>query len=160
MLALRWQDIDLKQGKLTISGTLVEDDGKVLRQEHPKTVHGRRRLTLTDDAIAIVLARRTASLTEWVLCARGGGLRQPGNVRRSWREALQDTPYKGVTPRGYRKTVATVLAREMGAQAAAEQLGHKSSRTTEAFYIERLHQGPDARDLLERLRTVPAESGE
>lgn len=159
VLALRWQDVDLAAGKVTISGTLIEADGKVIRQEHPKTDAGWRRLTLTDDAIALLMARRTVSLTEWVLCARGGGVRQPSNVRRSWRTALKETAYRGTTPKGYRKAVATALAREMGADAAAQQLGHKSSSTTKAFYIERLHEGPDARAVLERLRAVPVESG-
>ncbi|QUW18653.1 tyrosine-type recombinase/integrase [Agrococcus sp. Marseille-Q4369] len=71
VLALRWQDVDLEHGKLTITGTLVSgDDGRVVRQAHPKTEHGRRRLTLPDDAVGLLLARRMIADSDWVLCAR------------------------------------------------------------------------------------------
>ena len=60
------------------------------------------------------------------------------NVRRTFREfltiaGLQDT---GITPRWYRRTGATVLARGIGVDAAAAHLGHTSTVITEAHYIE------------------------
>jgi hypothetical protein len=42
----------------------------------------------------------------------------------------------GITPRWYRRTGATVLARGLGVDAAAMHLGHTSKAITEAHYIE------------------------
>ena len=42
----------------------------------------------------------------------------------------------GITPRWYRRTGATVLARGMGVDVAATHLGHTSKAITEAHYIE------------------------
>ena len=45
----------------------------------------------------------------------------------------------GITPRWYRRTGATVLARGIGVEAAAAHLGHTSKAITEAHYIEPDH---------------------
>ncbi len=42
----------------------------------------------------------------------------------------------GITPRWYRRTGATVIARGIGVDAAATHLGHTSTAITEAHYIE------------------------
>lgn len=153
VLALHWDDVDLDAGTVTIRATLALDlRGHVVRQEHTKTDAGHRRLLLPSGVVAMLLERRTRAVSEWLFPARGGGMRSSGNLRRTWRDALEGTPFIGTTPRSYRKAVATAIARELGAEAAAQQLGHTSDATTRAHYIERLAHGPDARAVLERLR--------
>ena len=51
----------------------------------------------------------------------------------------------------YRKTVATLAAREADLVAAAGQLGHASTAITERHYVQRLVEAPDLSALLEQL---------
>lgn len=69
---------------------------------------------------------------------RNGGPLSQHNFRRTFREllALAGLESSGITPRWYRRTGATVLARGIGVEAAAAHLGHTSKAITEAHYIE------------------------
>ncbi len=44
-----------------------------------------------------------------------------------------------ITPHAFRRTGATLLAHELGMQAAADVLGHTSTSTTKAHYAEPDH---------------------
>ncbi|WP_164983828.1 hypothetical protein [Cellulomonas endophytica] len=54
-----------------------------------------------------------------------------------------------MTPHHFRKTVATMIEREVGAAAAAAQLGHSSPAVTRTHYIQRNTVAPDHAALLE-----------
>ena len=79
-------------------------------------------------------------------------------MRRTFRDFLDlaGLSDSGITPRWYRRTGATVLARGLSVEAAAAHLGHTSTAITEGHYIEpdtSVDFGPAA--LLERsLRPV------
>lgn len=135
VLALRWEDVDLKKGVVHINGTLVDDDGLV-RQEHPKSDAGDRSHKLPATMRAVLLSRRVDSHYAMVFPSSTGTYRWPANTRLQWREALRETTYEGKTPRDYRKAVATLLARELGIEAARDQLGHGSENVTREFYVE------------------------
>ena len=160
LLALRWGDVDFDAATVTIAATLTRDSvsGKVIRQEHTKTDAGMRLLHLPAFAVGVLLERRTHSVNDIVFTGETNEQLTTENLLRSWRTALKDSPCAGVTPRAFRKAVATALDRAIGAEAAGQQLGHVDSSVTKAHYIERLHSGPDARDVLTRLRG--AESGQ
>ena len=53
-----------------------------------------------------------------------------------------------VTPHVFRKSVATVIGLA-DIRAAADQLGRSGTDVTERHYIQKTHDGPDARALLE-----------
>jgi integrase len=55
-----------------------------------------------------------------------------------------------VTPRAFRKAVATLVAEALGSRAAQDQLGHSSDAVTRKHYIEKTHEGPDVAELLDR----------
>ena len=77
------------------------------------------------------------SQSEWTIFHnRVGGPVSQHNFRRTFREllVLADLVDSGITPRWYRRTGATVIARGVGA--AATHLGHTSTAITEAHYIE------------------------
>src|SRR5262249_17861449 len=46
MLGLRWQDVDLDAGRLTIEQALEETRARGIRVKGPKTKHGRRTISL------------------------------------------------------------------------------------------------------------------
>ncbi|QJU54385.1 tyrosine-type recombinase/integrase [Herbiconiux sp. KACC 21604] len=149
-LALRWEDdVDLAQGVVYVSGTLI-DDGKLIRQGHPKSDLGNRGLQLPPTVLAMLTQRRVNAEYPMVFPSATGTYRWPANTRRQWRQALVDTPYEGKTPKDYRKAVATHLARKVGTKAAAEQLGH-SEEITKEFYVERQAEVADFAGVIETL---------
>lgn len=72
LLGLRWVDVDLKLGTLTVSGQLQRIDGKLQRVE-PKTETSRRRVVIPEDALEVLrshLARqeneRRSAGRQWI----------------------------------------------------------------------------------------------
>jgi integrase len=113
--ALRWQDIDLHAGTLTVAGTMVFLRGTGWeRQEFPKTLAGQRTIHLPPFARAMLSRRRTEEPHDQddpLFASRTGTFVQPDNMRRSLRSALQrQADLKWVSPHVFRKTVATVLS--------------------------------------------------
>jgi hypothetical protein len=143
----------------TTSGTLVYVKGEgLIRQDHPKTDAGWRTVVLP--AFAVQTLRRTraaqaANDADVVFPAAAGTLRSPANFRRKWRAARRDTGFEWVTPRSFRKTVATLLDRERTTADAAAQLGYSSPNVTRTHYIQKAHQAPDLTDVLDQLGTSP-----
>lgn len=162
-LALRWEDIDGLDGTgpvtVTIAGTLVEMSGSsVFRQGHAKTKTGHRSVTIprfSVEALRRQRARDIPSTEGLVFPSRLGTPRWPSNVRTSWRKVRGDD-YAWVKPHSFRKTVGTMVEREMGLSAASAQLGHSGSVVTEKHYIERAAMAPDVSSVLDKLG--PAES--
>lgn len=145
VLALRPRDIvDGKRGMVAyVRGTVVYRQGKgTFRQDHPKTDASVRRIPLP--AFAAEVLRRRLQLMgpeqreRTIFANRSGGPLSQHNFRRTFREflALAGLEDSGITPRWYRRTGATVLARGLGMDAAATHLGHTSKAITEGHYVE------------------------
>ena len=150
-LAIRWEDIDLDKGILRITGTLITDDmtGKLVRQPHPKSEAGHRGLALPATVLSMLTARRVASHYPIVFPSSTGTYRWPANSRRQWRQAIDETIYKGKTPRDFRKAVATHLDKKVGIKAAQAQLGHGSEDITVRYYVERQREVADFAGVIE-----------
>jgi integrase len=165
VLALRPADIedrrraDGTRGMVAhVRGTVVYRKGKgTFRQEWPKTDASVRTIPVPAFA-AVVLRRRLEDMTpeqdSWTIFHnRSGGPLSQHNLRRTFREflVLADLQDSGISPRWYRRTGATVLARGLGVDAAATHLGHTSTVVTEGHYIEPDHTVDfAASDVLER----------
>ncbi|CAN7435783.1 tyrosine-type recombinase/integrase [Microbacterium maritypicum] len=151
---LQWDQLGLDAKRVTVRRTIAQDrDGKFFVQEFTKSDAGYRELELPDHVVDMLLRRRVASYSAFVFASSVGTFRHPNNYRTSWREALRDTPWKGTTPKSFRKTVATVMRDELGIQAAKEQLGHEDERTTRLHYAGEVHRGPAAGLVLSKLFT-------
>ncbi len=145
VLALRQCDIDLDANppQVNISGTLVvHNKAGVHRQEHPKTHESNRVIGIPPFA-ADVIRQRLALLDpedaeHLLFYSRVGTPLTPYNVRRTFRGILRNAGLEGmdITPHSFRRTGATLLANELGMQAAADMLGHTSTSTTKAHYAE------------------------
>jgi integrase len=145
VLGLRPVDItDGRNGMVVhVRGTVIYQPGRgSFRQDHPKTDASVRRVPVAEFAAAVIrrrLAAMESHLAERTIFAnRTGGVLSAYNVRRTFREflVLAGLTETGITPRWYRRTGATVLARGLGIDAAATHLGHASSAITESHYIE------------------------
>jgi integrase len=84
-----------------------------------------------------------------VFANRNGGWMSLNNMRRSLRAALPED-LSWVTPHSLRRTVATVVRNDLGAEQAQRQLSHSKLATTEAHYLQRHARGPDVRATLDR----------
>ncbi|AYN58585.1 tyrosine integrase [Arthrobacter phage Melons] len=158
LLAIRWSDVDLEDGTLTISGTIVSTEDKparLVRQAHPKSSTSRRRLALPPFAIDALMRRRlavtVANVHDVVFPSTEGTLRDPGSVRKQLAKVLAPAGLGWVTPHVFRKTVATALDAAEDLRTAADQLGHAGTDVTRRHYVQKTHQGPDARATLEQL---------
>lgn len=152
ILAVKWPHIrfDLTPPTIDIVSTVIENaEGKLEIQDHPKSDKSMRGLKLPPFAVEMLMRRRVDSINELVFPSAAGTPRWPNNMRRQWRQALAGTPYEGITPRSFRKAIATLFSRQLGGKAVMEQLGHSSEAIANRHYIEALHEGPDATVLLE-----------
>ncbi|WPM94361.1 integrase [Arthrobacter phage Cupello] len=158
LLAVRWQDVDLEAGTLTISGTIISTDEKparLIRQAHPKNSTSRRLLLLPSFAIDALMRRRlavtVANVHDVIFPSTEGTLRDPGSVRKQLTKVLAPAGLGWVTPHVFRKTVATAIDAAEDLRTAADQLGHAGTDVTRRHYVEQTHIGPDARATLEDL---------
>jgi integrase len=152
LVALKWSDLnlDVDVPTVTIQATAVQlDDVGLIRQERPKSDSSFRRLQLPPFAWAMLVRRRERAYTDWVFPSSTGTLRSPANVRRQWREFKLANDYPDwVTPKTFRKTVATAIRDGSDIEEAGAQLGHANSAVTRKFYAAREYLGPDVRDIL------------
>jgi len=146
-LALRWEDVDLEGGWITIEGTVTRVAGVgLIRQEAPKSEASRRKLALPRFVLDALVQRRVDAYCEWVFPSAVGTLRWPENVRQQWNSAVRGTGVEWMTPKDCRKAVATIL----GVDDAREQLGHsRDSTVTSRHYVEKPLERPDQAARLE-----------
>jgi integrase len=144
VLALRPCDItETNLGMLAhVRGTVVRRQGvRDFRQDHGKTDASHRSIAVPEFAARVLRGRIAQMPTEQrdltIFRNRNGGVITLHNLRRTFREFLIDADLvdSGITPRWYRRTGATVLARGLGIDAAAAFLGHTSTAVTEGHYV-------------------------
>lgn len=145
VLGLRPVDIvETRTGMVAhVQGTVVERKRTGChRQDHPRTDASNRRIPVPEFA-ARVIRQRLADMTPdqagvTVFHNRYGKVLVLHNLRRTFRDVVKDAGLRGlgITPRWYRRTGATILARGIGVDAAATFLGHTSTAITENHYIQ------------------------
>lgn len=158
VLAIRWQDVDLEAKTVVIAGTIIDRAG-VYRQGYTKTDRFHSQMNLTDRAVEALKEARASIKTPItpespVLPTRSGRFSAPSTVRGALKAILDSSTVKlpgNVTPHAFRRAVATALAETVGVEAAAEQLRHKSTRTTLAHYIRRSEVAKDRTNILGEL---------
>ncbi|MGP5242518.1 site-specific integrase [Corynebacterium flavescens] len=133
VLALRWIDVDLEAGTISITGTTDEVGG---RKDTPKTSSSRRVIPVA--SIALDALRRQwdkpyrEHMPELVFPTRTGQVRTVRNTETRLRAARGDLDIK---PHDFRKTVATRIEQQYGLLAASRYLGHSGTVVTEQAYL-------------------------
>ncbi|WP_228001726.1 tyrosine-type recombinase/integrase [Nocardia australiensis] len=158
VLAIRWCDLDLAAPVplLTICGTVIRNSTKGLhRQDWTKTDAGYRTVLLPQfvvDTLRRVKLEATTNELDLVFPDRKGGVREPHNFRRTWRQA-RGTTFAWITGKTFRKTVATLIAEEYGPAQAASQLGHADGGdVARKHYIDKPSQVDDFTPALDRFK--------
>jgi integrase len=153
VLALRWADFNFDSAPptVTINGTVAKSlDGKLIVKDTLKTDKSRRELELPVFVVPMLEARAARAYTDLVFPSATGTPRWPDNLRRDWKAALEGSDYASVTPGAFRKAVATLLAEELGVEAARDQLGHTSFGNLK-HYIEQASRGPASAETVQKL---------
>jgi integrase len=154
LIALRWSDVDLSQGVLTIARGIVLADGELIEQG-TKT-HQSRRVTLDPDTLAALGEHREraeqfahavgASITRasFVFSHELDGSTpwRPDSTSRAFRMLCGEAGVSGVRLHDLRHYVATrLLASGIDVRTVAGRLGHRNPATTLNVYA---HFVPEA----------------
>lgn len=126
-----------------------------MRKPAPKTDNGWRRIRLPDYTVESLRAAikdrevvRQPNPMGLLFPARNGSVRNPNNFGRIWRAARGDN-FAWVTPRTFRRGVATTVDHAFGdPERAARQLGN-TGEVAATHYIDRPETVPDNRAVLE-----------
>ena len=157
--ALDWSDIDFDKGTITFTDTVVEEGNRYHLRGHLKNGDTERKVYVPERLLALLGKHRKESGP--VIAARRmkrpeeqrNLMIAPTSIRGSWRTAYRRAdvpPEQRISPHALRKHVATVLAREIGVEKAAEQLGD-SLAVALKHYVEPTTEGPsEAADILGR----------
>jgi integrase len=150
LTGLRWDDVDLKAGTLTVAGSLKRERGE-LRLGETKTKQSR-----TVDLPAPVLAalkahsarqkeeqmrvRSSWRNTGLVFTTEVGSPLDPSNLRRATKALCEDAGVTQVSPNELGRHTAASLLYDAGMslEAIADLLGHSSTRMLEAHYRHRV----------------------
>lgn len=161
-LALREADVDLdaEVPTLTVTGTVVRAEGRLVRQGKPKSDPSRRTITLPAFVVAAITEALDLGLDggpdELVFPSTKGTPRSPSRVREQLRDA-QLAIGTTVTPHDFRRTVATQVANSTTIGNATALLGHADEGTTVRHYVKRNHVAPDLRVVIDQLIAVAGE---
>lgn len=137
LLGLKWQDVDLKAGFLSIQRTLQEIEGKLVVGP-PKSKAARRKIVLPDVAVETLKAHRKRQLTrklaasKWVFPNKFGEPLKPREISlRSFPKLTQQAGLNRIRFHDLRHTAATLLllAGE-NPKVVQERLGHSSISLT------------------------------
>lgn len=144
VLALRWEDLDLdhKPPLMRLQGTMIysRETGHQ-RQEEGKTATSKRPVQLPAVAVAIVQRRQEKFGELEMVFPSGAGTYLWENNFNRWLRKWRGEQFDWVTIHSLRKTLASLVADELGPAKAADVLGHADSRLTERVYYERNRRG-------------------
>ncbi len=145
MLGLRWSDVDLYEGVVTVRQALQRVGGELLSVA-PKTQRSARRVALPSECVTALraqqIADRKAAGDAWkgaghdlVFTTKNGTPIEPRNLNRSFEALCARAEVRRVRFHDLRHTCASLL-HEQGADARMimEVLGHSSIRVTMDIY--------------------------
>ena len=139
LLALRWSDVDLEAGTLTVTGTL---DRKVRRRTDPKTDKSRRSVPLTTQAMEALQVHHVRQNLEGTqggddlvfTSARGTAL-YDSNIRKHWHRVSANLGLASMPWHNLRHSAATImLAQGVPIEVVSRVFGHASIRITADIY--------------------------
>jgi integrase len=155
LLAVRWEDLDLDDRLLAVTGSVVRVKGQgLIRQDHTK---GGEVRTIPLPQFAVdALRRRKGSQSGpnsagVVFPSSTGTLRDPDNFGKQWREVRDELGLPDVSSHSFRKTVATLIDDSgLSARIGADQLGHAKVSMTQDTYMRRGQVHTEVADVLDK----------
>ena len=146
-LGLRWRDVDLELGHITVRHALQRVPGHGLVLVEPKTQRSRRRLVLPNTALAVLREQaeqqrqeRENSSGVWidqdfVFTTLVGSPVDPDNLKRDFKRLLHEAELPSIRFYDLRHTAATLLLAEgVHPRVVMEMLGHSQIAVTMNTY--------------------------
>ena len=152
LLGLRWGDVDLDAGRLTVRRTLITTDVQRKGEpgyswSEPKTKAGRRPIALDPDTVRVLREHRRRQAAErlafgpgyadadLVVCEPDGSIIHPKTFSYRWERAVKQAGLQAIPVHSGRHTWAT-LALEAGVnpRVVQERLGHAHVSITLGTY--------------------------
>ena len=157
MLGLRWRDIDMDAGRLTVEQALEQTAEHGIRIKGPKTRHGRRTISLPPHIVAelrshwraqqeqrLALGMGKAPADSTVLATLDGKLQSPNAITKAWERAMDDIDMSEITLHSLRHTHASMLiASGMDILTISRRLGHANPTVTLGVYGHLIHGSDD-----------------
>jgi len=147
-LALRWRDLDLDRGVVTIKGSLEQLRADQLRVKEPKTRAGRRSIALSPWLIAELRAHRVRQQEQRLVLGMGrtpddspvfalwnGEWRTPNSVTAAWARLADELGFSEVTLHALRHThVSQLIAAGADVVTVSRRIGHGNPAITLSVY--------------------------
>lgn len=145
LLGLRWKDVDLSEGRLTVNQNLIQKSDNEILFTSPKTKGSRRTLHLPPPAVRVLREQRErqddlkdkVGDDAWkderglVFTANNGAPLRPRNLYRDFKKLLDRTDLPDITFHDLRHTCATLLLEQNEhPKVVQKMLGHESIQTT------------------------------
>jgi integrase len=141
---LRWRDIDLDRGVVTIAVSLEQTTKGGLRLKEPKTKHSRRSVTLSPWLIGELRAHRARQLEHRLALGLGrpsddspvfalwdGGFRAPNGISQKWALLADALGFPDVTLHALRHThVSQLIAGGADVLTVSRRIGHANPTLT------------------------------
>jgi integrase len=154
LFGLRWEDVDLKAGIVSVQRTLEEIDGK-LRLKEPKSEKSRRRIDLPAFAIEALVRHKARMMPEGFLAGpvfpdtEGSWLRKSNFTRKVFKPLLKKAGLPDVRFHDLRHGHATLML-SLGEhpKVVQERLGHSQISLTLDTYshvLPSVHRGAAAK---------------
>lgn len=164
-LGLRWDDIDLERGTLTVRRAIQRQTGKGLVVVDPKSATSRRTIELTDIAISALTRHRGAWLdrrnllgrecvgSDTVFTSEVGTPLDPTNVTHRFGRLVKASGLRRVRIHDLRHTAATLaLQQGVNPKVVQEMLGHSSIVLTLGTYSHVVQ--PMRREAVDRMNSL------
>jgi integrase len=156
-LGLRWGDVDLDAGQLTIEQSLEQTPVYGIRTKGPKTKRGRRTISLPAHLVTELRQHWTAQQeqrlgmglgkapkTAPVFATAAGQYLSPNAITKSWPVAMAAIGMPAVTLHSLRHTHASMLINAgLDILTISRRLGHSSPTITLNVYGHLIHGGDD-----------------
>lgn len=166
-LGLRWQDVDMEAGTISVRQALVPVDGKVIISD-PKTAKGRRSLALDPVTLAALqahAARQADEQSQWgeawcdsgyVFCCEDGAPLDPHRTSKEFQRLIAGAALPRIPLHGLRHTYATLaLSSGVNPKIVSARLGHSTVALTLDIYSHVLpQQDQEAADRIAALLDV------
>jgi len=150
ILGLRWQDVDLEAGTLTVAKA-VEDAPEVRRLKQPKTKKSKRTIIITPSTVQALREWRAEQFERrqqmgecyhdngLVVCRLDGGILDPPGFSARFHEFIREVGLPPIRFHDLRHTHASQLL-DQGAQVTevSNRLGHSLTSTTLNIYGHRM----------------------
>lgn len=149
LLALRWQDVDLEGGSITVTRTLQRVAGQVVEGE-PKTASGARTVALPAEALQVLRQQRGRQVlagmaADLVFANRKGRPLHHSTVEHALRRECARLGLPAMAPHGLRHLHASLLLDQgLPVPVVSARLGHATPAVTMAVYAHAIRRQGDA----------------